>query len=273
MTARQPTLIGLPYDGSSSYLRGPARAPAAVRRVLHSGAGNWFTEHGVDLHPSLERWIDGGDLDIDDDPATARSQIRAHAAGLAEAGKPIIALGGDHFVTLPLVEALSPRVGHLTIVHIDAHPDFYDELDGERLSHACPFARIMEAGLADRLLQFGVRTMTAHQADQVERFGVEVFTAADWDGRVPPLDGDVYLTIDVDGLDPAYAPGVSHHEPGGLTTRQVIDLINQVGAQPDVIVVGADIVEINPDRDINDMTAAVGAKLLKELLGVMITQP
>ena len=268
---RTPTLIGIPFDASSSFLRGAARAPEAVRRVLHSGAANWFTELGVDLDPSLRRWIDGGDVDVDDRPAEACSLIRRAARVHAGHGTPLVALGGDHLVTYPLVEVLSESVDRLTVLHVDAHPDLYDHLDGERLSHACPFARIMEAGHANRLLQFGIRTMTAHQADQVERFGVEVFTAATWDGRVPPIAGPVYITIDVDGLDPAHAPGVSHHEPGGLTTRQVIDLIHQVGERPDVELVGADVVEINPDRDLHDMTATLGAKLVKELLGVMLT--
>ena len=89
-----------------------------------------------------------------------------------------------------------------------------------------------------------------------------------WDGSVPALSDNVYLSIDVDGLDPAFAPGVSHHEPGGLTMRQVLDIIHAVAGQ-DVHVIGADVVEINPERDIHDMTAMVGAKLVRELLGIM----
>lgn len=263
-------LLGLPFDGASSFLRGPAEAPAAVRRVLHSGASNWTTERGVDVDPGRGGWRDAGDLELPDDPAAAVAAITSAASMHASQGEPVLAIGGDHLVTWPLVEALAGAVDHreLTIVHVDAHPDLYDHLDGERLSHACPFARIMEAGLASRLLQFGIRTMNAHQLEQAERFGVEVHTAADWDGRLPPLSGDVYLTIDVDGLDPAHAPGVSHHEPGGLTTRQVIGLVHQLADRTDVRLVGADVVEINPRRDLHDLTAAVGAKLVKEILGV-----
>lgn len=271
-------LLGLPFDGASSFLRGPAEAPAAVRRVLHSGASNWTTERGIDLDPDSghdsdmaggRRWRDAGDLDLPDDPAGAAAAIRTAAAGFVASGEPIVAIGGDHFVTWPLVASLgeSPVVRPLTILHVDAHPDLYDQLDGERLSHACPFARIMEAGAADRLVQFGIRTMNAHQREQADRFGVEVHTAADWDGHLPTVEGDVYVTIDVDGIDPAFAPGVSHHEPGGLTSRQVLGLVHQLAEHPRIRLVGADVVEINPRRDVHDMTAALGAKLLKELLG------
>lgn len=265
-----PTLIGIPYDASSSFLRGPALAPAAVRRSLRSGAGNWSTELGVDLNPALGHWIDGGDFEVADKPSLAFDQIRQAAANLGAQGTPILAIGGDHFVTYPLVASLAERVGELTILHVDAHPDLYDQLDGEPLSHACPFARIMEAGHAARLLQFGIRTLNLHQQEQAERFGVEMHTASEWNGIVPAISGDVYITIDVDGLDPAHAPGVSHHEPGGLTTRQVLGLIHQVAQRPDVRVVGADVVEINPNRDVHDMTATLGAKLVKELLGLMV---
>ena len=88
-------------------------------------------------------------------------------------------------------------------MHFDAHPDLYDHLDGDRFSHACPFARIMEEGRAARLLQFGIRTMNPHQRAQAERFGVEVHEFRDWDGVIPPLAGPVYVTVDLDALDPA----------------------------------------------------------------------
>jgi len=265
-----PVLIGVPYDASSSFLRGPAAAPDVVRGVLHSGSGNWTTELGLDLDPSRGGWVDGGNLVVPDDASAAFEAIVSGATSQRVQGAPLVAVGGDHSITYPLIAQLSETRQDLTILQVDARPDLYDELDGQRLSHACPFARIMEAGHASRLLQFGIRTMTAHQQGQVDKFGVEVFTAAKWDGIVPPVSGDVYISIDVDGLDPAFAPGVSHHEPGGLSMRQVLDLIHQIADRPNVRLVGADVVEINPERDLHDMTAAVGAKLVKELLGVMV---
>jgi arginase family enzyme len=155
----------------------------------------------------------------------------------------------------------------LTILHLDAHPDIYDEFEGNRLSHASPFARIMEEGLASRLVQVGIRTMTEPQREQVNRFGVDVVEMRHWDPRIDlRLEGPLYLSIDLDALDPAFAPGVSHHEPGGLTTRDVLGIIHRIG----VPIVGADIVELNPRRDPIGATAMLAAKLVRELVGRML---
>ncbi len=262
-----PKVLGIEYDARSSFMRGPASAPDVVRRVLHAGSANYTTELGTNVDPS--RWSDLGNLDLGEaPPLDARDQIITAVSEATADGSPLLSIGGDHFVTYPIVAALSQRYDDITIVHVDAHPDLYDELDGDRYSHACPFARIMESGHASRLLQFGIRTATAHQREQADRFGVEMHEVRTWDGSVPPLTGPVYISVDVDGLDPAYAPGVSHHEPGGLTMRQVLGIIHDV-AHSEAQVIGADVVEINPERDIHDMTAMVGAKLVRELLGIM----
>ena len=263
-------LLGVPYDAHSSFLRGPALAPSAIRAALISGSANWCTESGIDLDPTInDTWTDLGDLELPDDAADAVELIHRGAAGAITDGSSLLSLGGDHMVTWPLVRAVSDRVDGLTIVHFDAHPDLYDTLDGDRFSHACPFARIMEEGRVKRLVQLGIRTMNPHQRAQAERFGVEVHELRDWDGAVPPVTGPVYVTIDLDALDPAFAPGVSHHEPGGLSTRQLLDSLRQIGAS-DAVVVGADVVELNPTRDVNDVTAMVAAKIVRELLGVLI---
>lgn len=125
----------------------------------------------------------------------------------------------------------------------------------------------MEEKLADRLVQVGIRTMTGHQRAQATRFGVEVHEMKHWPGSLAlEFDSPVYLTIDMDALDPAFAPGVSHHEPGGLSTREVINLIQSVNAP----LVGADIVEFNPIRDPLGITAMACAKLLKEVAAKML---
>jgi arginase len=155
----------------------------------------------------------------------------------------------------------------LTIIHIDAHPDLYDEFEGDRFSHACPFARIMEERLARRLVQVGIRTMNAQQRSQADRFGVEVIDMRAWEtGTRPTLDGAVYLSIDLDGLDPAYAPGVSHREPGGLSVRDVLTLVQDAGGT----LVGVDVVEYNPRQDLAGVTAIVAAKIVKEVAGRML---
>lgn len=267
MTVR---LQGIPYDAHSSFLRGPALAPDAIRKAFTCGSANYTTELGIEVDPSNGTWTDLGNLELTDDVELAVEHIR-NATNVAIAdGSRILSLGGDHLVTWPIVEAVSATTSRLTIVHFDAHPDLYDELDGDRYSHACPFARIMEAGLADRLIQIGIRTMTAHQQEQAERFGVEVAHYREWDGRVPDVDGDVYVSIDVDALDPAFAPGVSHFEPGGMTVRELVDALHQIGASG-ARVLGADVVEVNPERDLHGLTAMVGAKLMRELLGLLTT--
>jgi agmatinase len=209
---------------------------------------------------------DEGDLSLPPTPA-ARAQIEAGIAALLSNGRRPLALGGDHSVTYPILRALHRLHSGLTILHVDAHPDLYEEFDGDRFSHACPFARIMEERLAARLVQVGIRTMNAHQRRQAESFGVEVIDMRAWTASVyPRLNGEVYLSIDLDGLDPAYAPGVSHREPGGLSVREVLTLVQGVFG----VVIGADVVEYNPRQDLAGVTAVVAAKIVKEIAGRMM---
>jgi agmatinase len=263
-----PRLIGLPYDASSSFLRGPAQAPPLVRAALHSGASNpWAAGLRDVLAPG--GLTDAGDLSLPAS-AAARSLIEAGVAAVLADGSRPLAVGGDHSVSYPAVRAVARACGPVAILHVDAHPDLYDSFEDDRYSHACPFARVMEEGLASRLVQVGVRTMNAHQRAQADRFGVEVIGMGEWlAGARPHLEGPVYLSIDLDGLDPAYAPGVGHPEPGGLATREVIALIQELRGDP----VAADVVEYNPHRDVNGLTATVAAKLVKEIAGRMLASP
>jgi arginase len=184
---------------------------------------------------------------------------------LDERRRPVL-LGGDHSITFPIVKAFTRRYPALTIIHFDAHPDLYDEFEGNRLSHACPFARIMEAGLAKRLVQIGIRTATRHQRQQARRFGVEMVEMRGLPGYdMLRATGPVYITFDMDVLDPAFAPGVSHREPGGMTVREAIAHLHAIEGT----IVGADLVEYNPVQDISGLTATVSAKILKEILGKM----
>lgn len=265
MPLAPPRLIGLPYDASSSFLEGAAEGPPRIREALQSPSWNTWCEQGCEV-TGVGGLSDAGDLAL---PRTAhaRDLIEAGIAELIAAGHRPVALGGDHSITYPVLRAVSRGLSGLTILHIDAHSDLYDQFDGDRFSHACPFARIMEEGLAGRLVQVGIRTMNDHQRGQAERFGVEVIDMRRWQtGTRPSVDGAVYVSIDLDGLDPAFAPGVSHRDPGGLTVREVIGLVQQAGGY----LVGADIVEYNPRQDIADVTATVAAKLVKEVAGRML---
>ena len=349
-------LIGICEDSNSSYMRGPALAPPSLRAALTSDSANSFCEGGEDVAGA---WVDYGDVvPLDTNEATHES-IRARVREVLDAGLVPLTLGGDHSVSFPVISEVakwyeskcksrrrqSPTPS-FTVLHLDAHTDLYDELDGNRLSHACPFARLMEEnerreeegagkeGLGEEeggggpssspppmfrvgLAQVGVRTITTHHREQFDRFDVQVVQArhtptapheleelleniflaeeavdggGDGDGGTSvvqtPSGEDrpphyVYLSLDLDVLDPAFAPGVSHHEPGGLTTRQVLDIIHAlpVGSGEEggggeggggVRLVGADVVEYNPLRDVNSTTAMVGAKCMKELMGRMI---
>ncbi|MDQ3242579.1 MAG: agmatinase [Gemmatimonadota bacterium] len=257
-------IIGFPWDEHSSFQRGAAEAPPLIRRALFSDASNMWTETGIDLGEK-GRITDAGDLDLYSSDG-AREKIENAISRLLEQSLTPLSLGGDHAVSYPIVRAMRTAHPKLTVVQFDAHPDLYDEFEGDRYSHACPFARIMEEGLADRLIQIGIRTMNAHQRAQADRFGVEVIDMRAWDGALSlTLDSPVYISVDMDVFDPAFAPGVSHREPGGLSVRDVIRAIHGLRAT----VVGADVVELNPRNDPLGVTAVVCAKLVKELAGKM----
>lgn len=257
---RTVSIIGLPTDSHSSFLRGPAAAPPLIREALGSDHWNRSAESGIDLDLDI-RVEDGGDLALDEGERDF-NRIRETARAAAASGKTPLFLGGDHMVTYPIVAGIAEALGPVQILHFDAHPDLYDDYEGDPLSHASPFARIMERGLASRLVQVGVRTLNRHCREQAERFGVEIVPAAGFDAATVPIPlGPLYISIDLDALDPGFAPGVSHHEPGGLSVREILSVLHRV----DGPIVGADVVEYNPQRDINGMTAVVAAKFVKEL--------
>jgi arginase len=259
-------VLGVPFDVNSSFRRGPALAPSRIRESYFSDSSNLWTEKGIDLG-SVNGLYDMGDVECSDTQATFDTITNA-VDTLLKKGAGVISLGGDHSITFPIFKAYANNYESLNILHLDAHPDLYDTLDNNPFSHACPFARIMEKKMANRLVQAGIRTINGHQRAQADRLGVEVMEMKDGNEWIENLkfEGPVYLSLDMDCLDPAFAPGVSHHEPGGLTTRQVIDIIHRVKGN----IIGADIVEYNPDRDFNSVTAMVAAKLLKEMIGKIL---
>ncbi|NNE65714.1 MAG: agmatinase [Pyrinomonadaceae bacterium] len=252
---------GIPYDDKSSFLEGAAEAPEIIREVYHSDASNKFAENGIDTDSDLV--ADLGDFEINE-----YFEIEQLTRKSLEKGR-VIALGGDHSITYPVVKAIHSVHDQIDILHFDAHTDLYEDYDGDRFSHACPFARIMEGGHASRLVQVGIRTLNDHQREQAERFGVEIIEASGFDAaQIPDFKNPVYVSVDMDVFDPAFAPGVSHQEPGGLTSREVIDSIKGIESE----IVGADIVEFNPTRDVTEITGALAAKLLKEILGKMLEE-
>lgn len=273
MDAKTPVgLLGVPFDANSSFRRGPARAPAAIRAALGSDAGNAWSERGVAVWPSA-RVVDHGDLAVPDRAAEA-GPIDLVTAGTAAAlarTPQLLALGGDHAVTFPVVRAVAALHGPVDVLHFDAHPDLYPDYEGNPWSHASPFARLLEAGCIGRLVQVGLRSYTPAQAEMAARYGVEQYYAHDL-ARLPAtlaFTRPLYVSFDIDGLDPAFAPGVSHPEPGGLSVRQALDIIHSATAP---CLCGADVVELNPDCDPTGITAIVAAKLTRELLGRMLLE-
>ncbi len=254
-------ILGIPSDESSSFMRGPMHGPQRIRQVLNWGSANMTTELGIDLRSRTD-WQDMGDIEVG---VGKQGRLDIETAVTHHLGQVdhILSWGGDHAVTYPIIKAYAKKYPDLTIIQLDAHPDLYEELDGNPYSHACPFKNIMTDGLAKRLIQVGIRTLNQHQQEQAERFGVEIISAWEWEKLLElKFDGPVYISLDLDVFDPAFAPGVSHHEPGGLSARDVLSLIQQLDAQ----IVGADVVELNIHRDLVDMTAMLAAKCSKELL-------
>lgn len=258
-------IIGAPHDANSSFLRGPSQAPDAIRRVMHNGASNLTSETGFDLGaPGQLR--DLGNVVLEDTAAGVMGVSEAISDALENRLRPLM-LGGDHAVTWPAVRAVHAVHGPVDILHFDAHADLYPDFDDNRYSHASPFARILEEGLCGRLVQLGIRTLNTTQREVIDRYGVETH---EWRGPEPlpaalTFERPLYISIDIDALDPAFAPGVSHHEPGGMSTGDIIEVLHRLDAE----VVAADVVEYNPSRDWQDMTAMVCVKFVKELAALL----
>ncbi|WP_297691511.1 agmatinase [uncultured Eudoraea sp.] len=253
-------LQGILYDEKSSYLKGPALAPPKIRSLFMSPSANYFAENGREIAPEI--FDDKGDFEID-----TYFDIENLTFKNLKNSEHLLTLGGDHSITYPVIKAFNRIHGRVDVIHIDAHADLYDIFEGDKFSHACPFARIMEEKLINRLIQIGIRTLSMHQREQSKKYDVETIEMRHIHKATSlELKNPVYISLDMDVLDPAYAPGVSHHEPGGLSTRELLNIIQAIN----VPIFGADIVEYNPTRDINDITGMVCAKLIKELAAKMI---
>jgi agmatinase len=262
----QIAVLGVPFDEKSSYLRGAAAGPAAVRAVSTGKCYCGWTELGVNLEEDTVL-VDLGDVDTSGDMDKSFALVEKGVAAVLEKGAVPIVLGGDHSITYPVLRAFARRFKPLDVLHFDAHPDLYDDLYGDRLSHACPFARIVEDGLAAGVVQVGVRAVTADHRARALKHGVRMIEMKDiQDPLHLRFANPVYISFDMDALDPAFAPGVSHHEPGGLSTRQAVQIIQSLKGR----IVGLDIVELNPSRDPSGITAAAAFKIFKETAGRIV---
>lgn len=252
-------ILGFEWDASSSHARGPALGPSVVRRLLSSEASSSYSTGLVDMREAIEDFLVPV---LPDHAAAARDAILQATAQCLAAGHAPLSIGGDHSVTYPILKAVRAKHGAVNLLHIDAHPDLHDDYEGDRFSHACPFARAHEDGLVARHVAVGIRCSDPHQREQAKKYGVTLLRADEVD-EIPAeiFSGPLYMSIDLDGLDPAYAPGVSHPEPGGLSTRDILAMIRRIKGP----LVGADVVELNPERDMQMTTARVVVRLIKEL--------
>jgi agmatinase len=260
-------LLGIPFDANSSFLRGPALAPPAIRAMETEGSANTSAENGVVIEAGKSH-VDLGDMSFSDhDPHKAYLAIRERIRKELVPGDKLFSIGGDHSISFPVIEAHAEKYKGLHVLHLDAHGDLYENFDDNPYSHASPFARLLEKGVLGSLTQVGIRTLNVHQRAQVARYGVHVVEMKDFNlDFLNELRSPLYLSVDIDVLDPAHAPGVSHHEPGGLPMRGLLHIIQSIP----VPIIGADLVEYNPVRDIHYMTAMVGYKLMKEIIAKML---
>lgn len=259
-------IIGIPYDDKSSYLKGPAKGPQAIREASTSKMINAWTELGVNIETDI-KMTDLGDLDVSGHFLEVFSRIEEKIGDILSNGIVPVILGGDHSISYPIVKAFWKKFGDLDILDFDAHADTYEELYGDRYSHACPFARILEDGLVQNIVQVGIRTATGEHRKQADKYNVRMIEMKDYENSlVFDFPNPLYISFDLDALDPAFAPGVSHHEAGGLSTRQVVNIIHHLNAD----IVGLDVVEVNPDRDKSGITASAAVKVVKEVIGKIV---
>ena len=272
-------VVGVPFDIGTSNRPGARFGPRGIR------------DESVLLRPynMATRAAPFDSLRIDDtgdvasspyDLLAAVEAIEAHFDELLGHGVVTAAMGGDHTVVLPILKAMAERHGPVGLVHIDAHTDVNDTMFGSKITHGTPFRRAVEAGVldCDRVVQIGVRG-TGYEADDFDwsrRQGFRVVQAEEcWHRSLEPLmdevrdqvgGGPVYLSFDIDGLDPAFAPGTGTPEVGGLTVPQALEVIRGCRG---LELVGCDVVEVAPIYDTSGTTSLVGANLLYEMLCVL----
>jgi agmatinase len=273
-------LLGVPYDGGTTYQPGARLAPYHIRRVS-ALVQSWHPVHQVDVFARvLAR--DGGNVALPPfDAASVRAAVQAEVARVVAAGAVPFVVGGDHSVALPAMRAVASAHGPLAVVHVDAHFDTSTaEVWGDAWHHGTPLRHAIEEGLIapGALVQLGVRGAwgSSDDGNLVAQFGAATISPADLDergvddviGEMREVIGDrpVYLTFDIDGVDPAFAPGTGTPVPGGLSSREALALVRGLYGTR---LVGMDLVEVAPPLDISDLTSHLAAHLLYEGLALV----
>lgn len=274
-------IVGVPFDGGTSYRSGARFGP---RKIREASLLLWGHNPVMGVTP-LEKLtlVDYGDVRATpvDIQATMKNITREIAPILAQ-NVTVIALGGDHSISLPLLRAHAAKFGPLAVVHFDSHPDTWDQEFGEGFpyGHGTPFRRALEEGLIDRnaYFQIGIRgpVSYSHDYDDAIRLGAEMLTIGQaFEMGIPAVneairakmgDRQVYVTLDIDATDPAYAPGTGTPEVGGFTSYQMLQLVRGLKG---LNLIGFDLVEVNPLFDHSDITAILAANLIFEFLSLL----
>ena len=272
-------VVGIPFDAGTSYRPGARFGPSHIRessRLLRP------YNPAQDASPfALAQVVDAGDIAVNPfNIAQAVEQIEVGIDELIADGKRLVTLGGDHTIAYPILKSLHKKHGPITVIHFDAHLDTWDTYFGAPLTHGTPFRRASEEGLIDleSCTHVGIRGPLYAETDLSDdrRLGFEVFTSVDMDTlgvagvieRVLARVGHkpVYVSIDVDVLDPAFAPGTGTPEMGGLSSREMLALIRSL---ENVNLIGADIVEVSPQYDSAQITGFAAAHMAYELITIM----
>lgn len=266
------SIIGIPYDGLASVRKGAALAPERLR---------YWSRHLTPFSEDRTRLRDFTVCDLGDiqitDPVRDFDLVRQKVATLPN--MPIL-LGGDHSVTIPILQGQRERYKdqRLGVLWVDAHPDLCDDYDGSKLSHACVLRRGIEFGIDPQdICMVGLRSWEDQEIDMIENGGVHVYTAADVAERGMRHVADslrnilndcdaIHISLDIDCLDPSVAPGTGIPEFGGLTSRDVLTLIKSMQGLP---LVGLDVVEIAPPLDLSESTVFAGLKIIMEFIAVI----
>ena len=279
LTGVEVAVVGIPYDGGTSYRSGARFGP---RKIREASLMLWGYNNPLGVKPlDILKVVDYGDVDVIPPSITdTMANIEAEVGGILSAGCAVISLGGDHSTSLPLLRAHARRFGPLALVHFDSHPDTWDtEYGGRPYSHGTPFRRALEEKIIDphRYIQIGLRGPTSGVNDwqDARDFGVRLITMDEAATLGLPailaairetVSGPTYVTLDIDAADPAFAPGTGTPEVGGFTSHQLLQLVRGLNG---LDLVGFDLVEVSPPYDHSDITASLAANLAFEFLSLI----
>ncbi|MCR6108267.1 agmatinase [Salipaludibacillus agaradhaerens] len=263
----QIVMFGMPMDYTVSFRPGSRFGPNRIRE-----ASIGLEEYSVYLDKHLEELAvhDAGDMLLPfGNAARSLDMIEGYADQLLEDGKFIVGLGGEHLVSWPVMRAVFKKHPNLAIIHIDAHADLRESYEGEVLSHSTPIRKVCELIGAENVYSFGIRSGMREEFHYAQESGMHMskFTVAEpLKAVLPSLAGrPVYVTIDIDVLDPAYAPGTGTAEAGGISSTELLEAIHAI-AGSELTVVGCDLVEVAPVYDHAEKTAIAASKFLREMM-------